>query len=315
MKTYRSMGELPIGTQRRVVAIGSFDGVHVGHRAVISTATTLAAEHGLRSMVMTFFPHPITVVRPDLRVMALTNISQQAELIAALGVDEFLVMPFTSAFARLKAERFIDMLASPPISAEMVVVGDNFRFGHGGLGTTEMMRNYGRSRGLNVVAPEMVASPDGKPVSSTRIRRLVSEGRMGEVRAMLTRPHAVDGVVVPGEQRGRTLGLPTANLEVPGDVAMPGRGVYAGRARVGGRWYPAAVNVGFAPTFREGGERPPLRLEAFLIDYDGPEIYGESMRVELLEHLRDERKFASPAALVAQIHADVARTREVAAES
>lgn len=131
MKTYRSLGELPLGTQRRAVAIGSFDGVHVGHRAVISTARDLAAEHGLTSMVITFSPHPIAVVRPDLKVMSLTRIDHKAELCEELGVDELLILPFTQAFARIRAERFVDMLVSPPISAEIVVVGDNFRYGAG----------------------------------------------------------------------------------------------------------------------------------------------------------------------------------------
>ncbi len=312
MKTYRSLGDLPLGTIRRAVAIGSFDGVHVGHRAVICTACDLAAEHGLSSMVITFNPHPVAVVRPQLKVLALTRLDHKLELCATLGVDEFLILPFTPAFARIRAERFVDMLVSPPISAEIVVVGSNFRFGAGGQGTAEMMRAYGRNRGLRVVTPEMVASPDGKPISSTRARRLIGEGRIAEASALLARPHAVEGVVVPGEQRGRALGLPTANLEVPIDTAVPGRGVYAGRARVRGTWYPAAVNIGFAPTFREGTDRGAVRIEAFLLDYAGDDIYGDTVRLEFLEHLRDERRFDSPAELVAQINDDVARTREVA---
>lgn len=313
MKTYQSLGELPLGGPRRAVAIGSFDGVHVGHRAVIATAKDLAAEHGLSCMVVTFQPHPIAVLRPDLKVMALTTVDHKQELCEGLGVDELLILPFTKAFARIRADRFVDMLVSPPITAEIVVVGDNFRFGSGGQGTTDMMRSYGRNRGLRVVTPEMVATPDGKPVSSTRARRLVAEGRIADVRSMLTRPHAVEGVVVHGDQRGRALGLPTANLDVPADMAIPGRGVYAARARVGDRWYPAAVNVGFAPTFREGNQRGTVRIEAFLLDYDRGEIYGDTVRVEFLEHLRDERKFESPDELVAQIHRDVEDTRRIAA--
>ncbi|MCB0881316.1 MAG: bifunctional riboflavin kinase/FAD synthetase [Thermoleophilia bacterium] len=313
MKTYRSLGELPLGGNRRALAIGSFDGVHVGHRAVITTAKNLAVEHGLSCMVVTFQPHPIAVLRPDLKVLALTTLEHKQELCEGLDVDELLILPFTKAFARIRADRFVDMLVSPPITAEIVVVGDNFRFGAGGQGTTDMMRSYGRNRGLRVVTPEMVDTPDGKPVSSTRARRMVAEGRMADVRTMLTRPHAVEGVVVHGDQRGRALGLPTANLEVPDDMAVPGRGVYAGRARVGGRWYPAAVNVGFAPTFRDGNERGTVRIEAFLLDYDGDEIYGDTVRLEFLEHLRDERKFDGPDELVAQIHRDVEDTRRIAA--
>lgn len=315
MRTYRSLGDLPLGGPRRAVAIGSFDGVHVGHRAVMATVRDLAAEHGLTSMVITFDPHPIAVLRPDLKVLALTRLEHKAELVAATGVDEFLVLPFTKAFARIRAERFVDMLASPPISAEIVVVGDNFRFGAGGTGTTDMMRSYGRNRGLRVVTPHMVNAADGKPVSSTRVRRLISEGRVGEVRDMLTRPHAVVGEVVHGDERGRAMGLPTANLEMADDTAVPGRGVYAGRARVRGTWYPAAVNIGFAPTFREAGERGTVRIEAFLLDYDGPEIYGDMVRLEFLERLRDEKRFDSTDALVAQIRHDVEETRRIAADA
>ncbi len=312
MKTYRSLGELPLGGSRRAIAIGTFDGVHLGHRAVIGRAQDLAAERRVSSMVVTFHPHPITVLRPDLRVARLTTVEARAELIAALGVDELLVLPFTRAFARVRWDRFVDMIASPPIGAEVAVVGDNFRFGHQGAGTVAMMRQYGRARGLEVETPPIVTSPDGKPISSTRIRRLVAEGRIEEVTLLLARPHEVDGLVVPGDQRGRALGLPTANVETPPDTAVPGRGVYAGRALVAGGEYATAVNVGYAPTFHEGGERPGYRIEAFLLDFDGPDLYGREIRIRFLRRLRDERRFPSPGELVAQIHDDIARTREIA---
>jgi riboflavin kinase / FMN adenylyltransferase len=315
VKTYRSLGELPLGGSRRVIAIGTFDGVHLGHRAIIGRAQDLAADRGVPAMVVTFHPHPITVLRPDLRVARLTTVEARAELIASLGVDELLILPFTRAFARIRWERFVDMIASPPVGAEVAVVGENFRFGHQGAGTTATMRQYGRARGLEVETPPTVTSPDGKPVSSTRVRRLVAEGRIDEVAVLLARPHEVDGVVVHGEQRGRALGLPTANVETPPDTAVPGRGVYAGRAVVAGGEYVAAVNVGYAPTFHEGHERPGYRIEAFLLDYDGPEIYGESIRVRFLARLRDERRFPSPQELVAQVHEDVARTRRIAGSS
>lgn len=313
MKTYRSLGDLPLGGQRRAVAIGTLDGVHLGHQAIIGTAVREARERGIASMVITFSPHPIAVLRPDLHTTVLTPTDMKAEIIGRLDVDELLILPFTRAFARVRADRFVDMIASPPIGAEVVAVGDNFRFGHGGSGTATMMRQYGGARGLEVILPGMVSSPDGKPVSSTRIRRLVAEGRIDEVGALLARPHMVEGLVVHGDQRGRALGLPTANVEVPAETAVPGRGVYAGRAHVGGGTYAAAVNVGWAPTFRENTERIPLRIEAFLLDYDGPDLYDERIRVEFLARLRDERRFASPQELVAQIHEDVARTREIAA--
>ena len=313
MKTYRSMGELPLGGGRRAVAIGTFDGVHVGHRAVIGRAVELGTERGIASMALTFEPHPIAVLRPDLRPTVLTELERKASLIAETGVDELLILPFTRAFSRIRADRFVDMIASPPVGAEVIVVGANFRFGHGGMGTAEGMRAYGRGRGVTVEVPGLVTSPDGKPVSSTRVRRLVAEGRIDEVSGLLGRPHLLEGVVVHGDQRGRAMGLPTANLEPPAGAAVPGRGVYATRAHIAGRTCPAAVNIGFAPTFRESGERPPARVEAFLLDWDGPEdLYGLDLRLEFLARLRDERRFETPDALVAQIHEDISRTREIA---
>jgi riboflavin kinase / FMN adenylyltransferase len=312
MKTYRSMGELPLGGARRVVAIGTFDGVHLGHQAILGRALELAHARGLAAMAITFEPHPIAVLRPELRTTVLTTAALKAQLIERLGLDELLFLPFSRAFARIRADRFVDMIGSPPISAEAAVVGDNFRFGYQGAGTALGMAQYGRARGLQVSSPDTVASPDGKPISSTRIRRLIADGRIDEVVALLGRPHVLEGVVVHGEQRGRAMGLPTANLELSAETAIPGRGVYAGRAIVAGRRYPAAVNVGFAPTFRETSDRGPVRIEAFLIDYEGPDIYDTTLRLEFLARLRDERRFDSPTELVVQIRADVERTRGIA---
>lgn len=310
MKTYASLGELPLGDHRRAVAIGTFDGVHLGHRAIIAHAQALSREHAIPVMVMTFEPHPIAVLRPELKTTVLTPVDVKAELIAGCGVDELLIVPFTTAFSRIRAERFVDMIASPPIGAEVVVVGENFRFGSGGAGTAAGMRAYGRARGLQVVSPGIVASPDGKPISSTRIRRLVAEGRLDEAAALLGRPHMVEGAVVPGDQRGRALGLPTANVAPVQSSAIPGKGVYAGFATTRHGRSAAAINVGVAPTFRTGHERDPVRIEAFLLDYAGPDLYGEQIRVEFLERLRDERQFADATELVTQIHLDIARTRE-----
>jgi riboflavin kinase / FMN adenylyltransferase len=192
------------------------------------------------------------------------------------------------------------------------VVGENFRFGHGGAGTLEMLKQFGRSRGLLVESPPTVTSPDGKPISSTRIRRLVATGQVAEALPLLARPHSVEGVVVPGEQRGRAMGIPTANVDVPGDIALPSRGVYAGRAVLESGRSAAAINIGVAPTFTHAEPRATLRVEAFLLDHDGSDVYGRTMRIEFLERLRDERRFGSPEALVAQVTEDIERTREIA---
>jgi riboflavin kinase/FMN adenylyltransferase len=310
VKTYVSLGELPVGDRRRAVAIGTFDGVHLGHRAIVAQAKELGRARGIPVMVVTFEPHPIAILRPELKTTVLTPIDLKAELIAALDVDELLILPFTHAFSRIRAERFVDMIASPPLGAEIVIVGENFRFGSGGTGTAEGMRAYGRVRGVEVVSPSIVASYDGKPISSTRIRRLIAEGRLDEAGALLGRPHLVEGIVVPGDQRGRALGLPTANVDTLASAAVPGRGVYAGRATTRHGRAIAAINVGVAPTFRTAHERGPARVEAFLLDYDGPDLYGEAIRIEFVSRLRDERRFADASELVAQIHHDIDATRE-----
>ena len=229
MKRYQSIGELPLGEERRVVAIGTFDGVHLGHQAIIGRAIERARERGLQSMVLTFEPNPLSILRPELAPKVLTEPAFKAQLIEALGADALLVVPFTEAFARIRADRFAEMLGSAPLSAESIVVGANFRFGHGGSGTVAYLQRLGRARGLVVESPSTVVSDDGKPVSSTRVRRLVAQGQVGEVVPLLGRPHSVEGMVVPGEQRGREMGLPTANVSVPPEVALPTRGVYAGR--------------------------------------------------------------------------------------
>lgn len=297
-----------------MVAIGTFDGVHVGHQVVIRRAIEIARERGVTAMALTFEPQPIAVLRPELRPAVLTHVILKSQLIERLGVDELLVVPFTRAFSRIRAERFAEMLISPPVGAEAVVVGENFRFGHGGAGTVAMLQQFGRARGLRVESPETVVSNDGKPISSTRIRRLVATGQVREVIPLLGRPHVLEGTVVHGKGRGRGLGIPTANLEVPGDAALPSRGVYACRALTAAGRSAAAVNIGVAPTFTASEPRATLRLEAFLLDHDGSDLYGQTMRLEFLQRLRDERRFESPEALVAQVTEDIERTREAAAE-
>jgi len=316
VKTYASLGELPVGDRRRAVAIGTFDGVHLGHRQIIAEARALGRQRGIPVMVITFEPHPIAVLRPEFKTTVLTPVDLKAELIASLEVDELLILPFTRAFSRIRADRFVDMIASPPLGAEIVVVGGNFRFGSGGTGTASGMRAYGRTRGLQVVSPEIVVSHDGKPISSTRIRRLITEGRIDEAGELLGRPHLVEGVVVPGDERGRALGFPTANVETIPSAAIPSKGVYAGRAITRYGRATAAINVGVAPTFHGAHERPPIRIEAFLLDWEGPDLYGEGMRIEFVSRLRDERRFSDPSELIAQIRSDVAETRaRVAAAS
>lgn len=309
MRHYRGIGELPMGVTDRAVAIGAFDGVHLGHREIIRVAVEAARRGNMPSMVITFDPNPLEVLRPEFKTTVLTSADVRARIIAALGVDELLEIPFTKAFSHIRWDRFCEILAMPPIGAQTIAVGRNFRFGHGGEGTAGMLRDAGRQRGIDVVVPALVTSPDGKPISSTRVRRLIAQGEIADANTLLGRAHCLKGVVVHGDGRGAGLGIPTANLEVSSRAAIPGRGVYAGRATVDGATWPAAINVGMAPTVRDAHD---IRVEALLIDYPGGDLYDLPASVAFLEHLRGETRFVSTDALVAQITKDVARARDIA---
>lgn len=309
MRRYRSIGELPMGSASRAVAIGAFDGVHLGHQEIIRSAVAAARRGAMTSMVITFEPNPLSVLRPEFKTASLTSAALRARLIERLGVDELLEIPFTKAFSHIRWDRFCELLSAPPIGARTIAVGRNFRFGHGGAGTAKMLRDAGRARGIDVFIPALVTSADGKPISSTRIRRLVTQGDIGEANRLLGRAHCLEGIVAHGDGRGAGLGVPTANIEVAERAALPGRGVYAGRVRVGEAVWAAAINVGLAPTFRDSGS---LRVEAFLIDFPNRTIYGEPAGVAFLERLRGEQRFPSAQHLVAQIQRDVIRTREIA---
>jgi riboflavin kinase / FMN adenylyltransferase len=277
-----SPDELPHAT--RAVALGTFDGVHRGHRAVIEAAVAA----GPRPAVVTFHPHPRTVLGN--RVELLATLERRLELLAAYGVEDTLVVEFTPGLAALPPEAFADRYLEA-IGAQVVVAGSGFHFGHRRAGSLETLRRLGFD------AREV---PLVEGVSSTEIRRLAAGGLVVEAAAVLGRPLEVDGTVVSGDQRGGTLGFPTANLRVDADLLVPKFGIYAGAA--GDRR--AAVSIGVNPHYG-GAER---RIEAFVLDWTG-DLYGRRLVVELWQRLRDERSFASEAELVAQIARDVDDTR------
>jgi riboflavin kinase / FMN adenylyltransferase len=310
MKRYRSIGELPMTATHRAVAIGAFDGVHLGHCEIIRMAVDAASRRGISSMVITFDPNPLAVLRPEFKTTVLTSSELRAKLIEAQGVDELLEIPFTKAFSHIRWDRFCEMLVTPPICSQTIAVGRNFRFGHGGVGTAGMLRDAGRQCGIDVQIPGLVTSPDGKPISSTRVRRLIAQGDIADANTLLGRAHCLDGTVIHGDGRGAGLGIPTANIAVSGRAAIPGRGVYAGVVTIGGSTWSAAINIGMAPTFRDAHD---IRVEALLIDYPGGDLYGMRASVAFVEYLRGETRFASADALVAQIAKDVARARALTA--
>jgi riboflavin kinase/FMN adenylyltransferase len=290
------------------VTIGNFDGVHRGHAALVAAAARWARPRGGRIVALTFDPHPARQIDLDRAPAALSTPDQKEELLAQLGVETLVVLPFTAAVAEQSAERFAREVLVECLEAKRVVVGDNFRFGHQRQGDVAVLRSLGEELGFELEALAPILH-DGRPISSSRVREALARGAVEEAWALLGRPHFVDGHVVEGERRGRRLGIPTANLETANEI-LPARGVYAARCRLpSGGWVPAVANFGRRPTF--GGTLPSV--EAHLIDFDG-DLYGATLRLEFQARVRNERRFPGPDALVAQIREDVARARALVAD-
>jgi riboflavin kinase / FMN adenylyltransferase len=287
---------LPDAQRRpRQIAVGEFDGVHLGHREVIRGADT----------VLTFEPHPRTVVAPDTAPKLLMALDTKADLIAGLGVQELVVIPFDGSFAAQSPEAFIERELVERLGAERVSVGENFRFGHRARGDAKLLAAQDAFETRIARLVEL----DGEIISSTHIRGLVAAGDVAAAARYLGAPFQIRGSVAHGDKRGRTLGYPTANLVPDPRLVVPDHGVYACRAFVGGAEHMAAVNVGVRPTFKTGRG---LLVEAFLVDFEG-DLYGAPLRLDFLERLRGERRFDSIDALVEQMGRDVHATREIAA--
>ncbi len=293
-----------------VVAIGNFDGVHLGHRALLARAKGLAEATGALSCVLTFRPHPAKVLRPDQAPAMICDPQDERELIAATGVDLLVEEPFVPALARLTPRGFVSSLLVRRLAASSVVVGYNFRFGRDTLGDVAGLRTLCQIHGVELHVQEPVLV-HGEPVSSTRVRAALAQGDLALAADLLGRPPFLSGVVVPGERRGARLGFPTINLAVTTEL-MPPDGVYAAVAvvRASGRRLPAAAFMGPKRTFG-GGVRS---VEAHLLGFDG-DLYGERVSLVLLHRLRGVVRFPGPRELEAAIAADVARCRELAARA
>jgi riboflavin kinase/FMN adenylyltransferase len=276
---------------RRRLAIGTFDGVHLGHRAVIEGCDT----------VLTFDPHPLAVVAPNAVPKLLDSFPIKRDLIAGLGVEELVVIPFDRDFAQRSAEEFIENELVERLGVELVSIGENFRFGKGARGDAEMLAS--RSDFETRVVPMVEVA--GETVSSSHIRGLVAAGDVARAADFLGAPFMLEGEVVHGDGRGRDLGMPTANIVPDPRLAVPGHGVYAAWAH----GHPAAVNVGVRPTFETGRG---LLVEAYLLDFEG-DLYGQTLRIAFAERLRGEKRFESVEALVEQMRRDVDQAREIAA--
>lgn len=311
MELLRDLNELAHPGQPKpkvVLTIGAFDGVHVAHRALIAGAVMSARERGAQAVVLSFDPHPDTVVKPDHPPMIyLTDIEDKAQLISEIGVDILVVQPFTPEFARKTAQEFIDQLLNL-MDIQQIQVGEDFVFGHKAQGNVAWLRQAGHEHGFQVksLAPLEI---DNIIVSSTRIRALLTGGAVDEAARLLNRSYSLKGEVTHGNQRGRLIGFPTANLAVPAQFAVPGNGVYATMTTIynmEGEKRPrrSVTNVGVRPTF-DNGERS---VETFILDYSA-DLYDKILRVEFIQKLRDERKFSGIDEIREQLGRDVEKAR------
>jgi len=322
VRRYDGVAAVPAGLGPTVVTVGMFDGVHLGHRALLDRVAAEAAARGVPAAAVTFDRHPLAVLRPGSEPPLLTTLDRKVELLGEAGVEVVLVLAFTPELSQVGAEAFAADVLFDGLGARAVVVGENFRFGHKAAGDPDLLADLGRPRGIEVVAVGLHAN-GGQVVSSTRIRAELAAGDVAAAAASLGRPHAVEGVVIAGNRRGGpVLGMPTANLDLPAGIAIPADGVYAGHLTdelpegsgepQGGAPVdrpvarPAAVSVGTNPQF--GSER--RRVEAHVLDFDG-DLYGHRVSVGFAHRLRGQAVFADVEELAAQMHADVDQARRL----
>lgn len=320
---FRDPAEVPPGFGPSVVAIGKFDGVHSGHRAVIDRARVDAAALGARVVAVTFDRNPLSLLRPELCPQPLVGLEQKIGLLAAAGVDAVLVLRFDDELAALPARTFVESILVGALGAVAVLVGDDFRFGRGGEGDPGVLTRLGEELGFDVaVIGDVRARDAGRRVSSTWVRDLLAEGDVEGAARLLGRPHAVEGVVVHGLKRGRELGYPTANLSADAAGFVPADGVYAGWLVDQGAGdaadaatgsvirYPAAISVGTNPTF---DDVPQRQIEAYVLDETGLDLYGHRVEVRFTARIRGMVAFTGIPALIAQMDDDIVRVREALA--
>ncbi|HZR15908.1 MAG TPA: bifunctional riboflavin kinase/FAD synthetase [Verrucomicrobiae bacterium] len=304
MKTIQDPSEVRQTGRRVCLALGFFDGVHLGHQQILRQTTTAARQHDAVALIVTFDRHPNTVVAPNRAPALIYPLSQKLRVIESLGVDFTLLLHFDKSFSERSGEEFVRSLALEAGPIRSVCVGANFVFGHKRSGNVELLRKLGNELNFNVQALAAV-SLDGKAVSSTRIREAISTGKLDAAGQMLGRVYSLVGMVMAGDKMGRQLGFPTANLEV-GGLVLPPTGVYAAQARTAGKLHRAVVNIGSRPTLQN--PTPELRVEAHLLGFTG-DLYGQELELFFVEKLRDEEKFPSLAALREQIARDISEAQ------
>ena len=312
MYRWYGLDEVPAGWGESVVTIGVFDGVHRGHQRIVGRAAQVGKQRGLPVVVITFDPHPDEVTRPGSHPPFLCSARRRAELLSGLGADAVCVVPFTLEFSRLAPDDFVRTVLVERMHAAVVVVGEDFRFGHKAAGDVQLLAKLGEKYEFTTEGMPLLVA-DGTTISSTSIRQMLAEGDVAAAAKALGRPHRVEGVVVRGHQRGRALGFPTANLETPPHTAIPADGIYAGwlaslddQGRDVQRW-PAAISIGTNPTF-DGRDRV---VEAYALDRDDLELYGVHVGVDFAARLRGMERFGSAAALAEQMRRDVDQARAI----
>jgi len=317
---FREPGEVPAGFGPSVVAIGKFDGVHSGHRAVIDRARVDAAAIDARVVAVTFDRNPLSLLRPEICPPELVSVEQKIDLLATAGVDAVLVLRFDQDLASLTAREFVEHVLVDALGIETVMVGDDFRFGRGGAGDPDLLRALGAEFGFHVdVVDDVRAQASGRRVSSTWVRELLAEGEVEGAARLLGRPHSVRGEVVHGLKRGRELGYPTANLSPDAEGLIPADGVYAGwlvdegsapskagEAPQSSTRYPAAISVGVNPTFADVEVR---QVEAYVLDRTELNLYGHRVQVEFTDRIRGMVAFEGVDVLIAQMADDIQRVR------
>jgi riboflavin kinase/FMN adenylyltransferase len=310
MELYRNLADIIKPSTDSYVTVGNFDGVHLGHQMLFSEVVMNAYKNKGTSVVVTFDPHPLQVLRPEIGIKLISTYEQKVELISYAGIDVLVVIPFTKEFAKTSAESFVDDILISTIGVKELVVGYDYAFGKGRQGNIEFLKEQGEQKGfpVSVVEPFYV---DEMLVSSTKVRELVNEGRMMDVKKLLGRSYQIRGTVQEGKKRGGpVVGFPTANLHISEEDLCPRHGVYVTQVVYDGKCYGGVLNIGYNPTF--GGNR--LSVETHIFDFN-QEIYGKKIKINLLKFLRGEQKFSGPAELADQIKEDIRQAKKILSEA
>ncbi len=310
MEIYKNLADIKESFADSFVTIGNFDGVHLGHHMLFSEVVSRAYQGKGTSVVVTFEPHPLQVIRPEIGIKLISTPEQKVEMISLVGIDVLVILPFTRDFATTSAETFVDEVLIRTIGVKELVVGYDYAFGKGRQGNIEFLQEQGRLKGfpVTVVEPYYV---DDMLVSSSKIRELVSEGCMMDVRKLLGRNYQIRGTVQEGKKRGGpVVGFKTANLHLSEEDLCPKHGVYVTQVVYDGKCYGGVLNIGYNPTFGENR----LSAETHIFDFN-QEIYGKQLKINLLKHLRGEKKFSGPEELATQIQKDISQAKEILAQA